>query len=243
MTPFRCGCAMRQYAVGIGLRLTTVQFRVSMLMIPCTVEVMPLPDRVFPRPREFWQLAMVWAPIAVLALLGLAAWVTNAFEGSELVGKNASAAQAFFILGAICFPLGAFMLARAEFNRASAAASRDWPTAQGKVTKSEMKSRLTGHGMTYTLDFACDYAVGGRGYRLRDVQFGTGRVGSRKLIDGFAEKYPVGSSVAVRYDPDDPQTAVLESADEMARNNRGLALSIFTAVAVGVLIVAFRNSL
>jgi hypothetical protein len=204
---------------------------------------MPLPNQAPFGPREFWQLAMLLGPIAVLVLLGLAAWVTNAFDGFQAVGKNASAAQAFFILGAICFPVGVFMLGRAEFNRASAAASRDWPTALGKVTKCEPTSRLTGHGMTYKLDFACDYAVDGRGYQLHDVQFGTGRVSARKLIDEFSKKYPAGSSVTVRYDPDDPQTAVLESADTMARDNRGLALSIFVAVAVGVLIVAIRNSL
>jgi hypothetical protein len=201
-----------------------------------------LPNRADFGPREFWQLAMLWAPVAVLVLLWLAMWVTGAFDGFQTVG-NVSTAQALFILGVICFPVGAFMLARAEFNRANAAASRDWPAAQGKVTKSELKSRLMGHGMSYTLDFSCDYAVGGRGYRLRDVQFGTGRVSSRKLIEGFAEKYPVGSSVEVRYDPDDPQIAVLESSDEMARNNRGLALSIFAAVATGVVIVAFKNAL
>jgi hypothetical protein len=97
--------------------------------------------------------------------------------------------------------------------------------------------------VTYALDFACDYAVGGRGYQLHNVQFGVGRVSSRKLIDELAKKYPAGSSVTVRYDPDDPQTAVLESADTMARDNRGLPLLIFTAVAVAVLIVAIRNSL
>jgi hypothetical protein len=204
---------------------------------------MPLLDQVLSRSREFWQAAMVLAPVAVLALLWLAAWVSNAFDDFELVGKNASAAQAFFILGAICFPFGTFMIARAQFNRASAAASRDWPTTQGKVTRSKTTSRLTGHGMTYKLDFACDYAVGGRGYRLSNVQFGTGRVNSRELIDGFARTYPVGSSVTVRYDPADPDIAVLESSDAMAQDNLGLALGPFIAVAVGVLIVAIRNSL
>jgi hypothetical protein len=200
-------------------------------------------DRALFRPREFWQAAMVLAPFAVLTVLGLAAWVTNAFDGFVAVGQNASAAQAFFILGAICFPFGTFMLARAQFNRANAAASRDWPSTQGMVTRSAMTSRFTGHGMTYALDFACDYMVGGRGYQLSGVQFGTGRVNSRELIEGFARTYPVGSSVTVRYDPADPHIAVLDSSDAMARDNLGLALGPFIAVAIGVLVVAIRNSL
>lgn len=185
---------------------------------------------------------MLLAPVATLLLMALLGWAIGAFVGKSFVGYNLNPGEAFVLLGAICFPLAAFAFARAEFNRAVAVESRNWPTAPGVVTRSEPTSRLTGHGMTYALDFECAYSVAGQNYTTNRVQFGTGRAGSRDLIDGFAQKYPVSSKVMVRYNPDDPSDAVLENSDAMARDNRSLVWILVIPPPLAALIVLFRSA-
>ena len=191
---------------------------------------------------RFWAAAMLVAPVTALLLMGVLAWAIGAFSGRNFVGDNLNPGEAFVFLGAICFPLAAFMFARAEFNRSRARASRSWPVAEGEVTKCEPTSRLTGHGMTYALDFACTYSVAGQSYTTEQVQFGTGRVGSRDLIDELARKYPVNSKVMVRYDPDDVSSAAIESSDEMASDNRSLFWMLVIPPPLAALIVLFRSA-
>jgi hypothetical protein len=193
------------------------------------------------RPTQFWGWAMVVAPVATLLVLGLFTWLTGGLNDLEWIGKNLTPFQALLLLGLMLFPISAFMFARAEFHRAQAIASRDWPTVQGTVTKSAMTRRWTGHGMTWALDFACDYEVDGLPYVLEHVQFGTGRTMSRDLIEGFADKYPAGANVAVRYNPAWPEIAALESSEEMARYSSGLAWYLFWPAPIAFLIVGLKN--
>ena len=188
-------------------------------------------------PTLFWEAAMLFAPVATLLVWGLFAWLTGGLNGFEIVGKNLTPFQGLLFLGLMLFPFSAFMFARAEFHRAQAIASRGWPTVQGTVGKSAMTRRWTGHGMTWALDFACNYEVDGRPYVLEHVQFGTGRTMSRDLIEGFADKYPVGANVAVRYNPASPEIAALESSEEMSRYSPGLALGILLPAPMAVLIL------
>jgi hypothetical protein len=193
------------------------------------------------RPTQFWGWAMPFAPVATLLVWGLVASLTDGLNGLEWVGKNLTAFQALLFLGLMLFPVSAFMFARAEFHRAQAIASRDWPTVQGTVTKSAMTRRLTAHGMTWALDFACNYEVDGRAYVMEHVQFGSGRTTSRDLIQGFADKYPAGANVAVRYNPAWPEIAALESSEAMARYSLIMAWGLFWAPPALALVVGLKN--
>jgi hypothetical protein len=51
------------------------------------------------------------------------------------------------------------------------------------------------------------------------VQIGPARVTAEELVERLADRYPVGAQVTVHYDPADPSDAVLETSDEMARQN------------------------
>lgn len=191
---------------------------------------------------RFWAAAILFGPVFTLVLIALFAWTIGAFAGKSFVGDNLNPGEAFVVLGAICLPLAAFVFARAEFNRALAVESAAWPTVPGLVTKSEPTSRLTGHGMTYAFDFECSYTVAGQNHRTDRVQFGTGRVGSRDLIDGFVQKYPVNSKVTVRYNPDNPSDAVLENSDEMARDNRSLGWILVIPPPLAALIILIKGA-
>ena len=193
------------------------------------------------RPTQFWASAMLVAPVATLLLWGLFAWLTGGLAGLELVGKNLTAFQALLLLGLMLFPVSAFMFARAEFHRAQAIASRDWPTVPGTVAKSDVTRRWTSHGVTWALDFACNYEVDGRPYVLDQVQFGAGRTMSRDLIRGFADKCPAGANVAVRYNPAWPEIAAIESSDEMSRYSLRLAWGLFWPAPIAFLFVALKN--
>ena len=192
-------------------------------------------------PTRFWEAAMLFGPVATLLVLGLLAWLTGGLDGLELVGKDVSPFQGFLILGLMLLPISAFMFARAEFQRAQAIASRGWPTVQGTVGMSAMTRRWTGHGMTWALDFACNYEVDGRPHVLKHVQFGTGVATSKDLIQGLADKYPVGANVAVRYNPASPEISTLESSEEMSRYSRGLAWYTFWPAPIAFLFLALRN--
>lgn len=198
-------------------------------------------DKTGYSPTLFWEVAKLFGPVATLVVLGLLTWLTGSLDGLPLVGQDVTPFQGFLILGLMLFPISAFLFARVEFHRAQAIASRDWPTAPGTVGKSAMTRRWTGHGMTWALDFACNYEVDGRPYVLEHVQFGTGRTMSEDLIEGFVDKYPVGANVAVRYNPASPEISTLESSEEMARYSRGLAWYVFWPAPIVFVFLALRN--
>jgi hypothetical protein len=89
-------------------------------------------NKIGTRPTQFWASAMLVAPVITLVLWGLLAGLTGGLNGLEFVGKDATPFQALLFLGFMLFPVSAFMFARAEFHRAQAIASRDWPTCRAR---------------------------------------------------------------------------------------------------------------
>jgi hypothetical protein len=55
------------------------------------------------------------------------------------------------------------------------------------------------------------YTVGGHEYRCSQVRLNVAKSGTKTWADRVTEKYPQGSSVSVRYDPDNPSNAVLKN--------------------------------
>jgi hypothetical protein len=91
-----------------------------------------------------------------------------------------------------------------------ARASASWPSVQGQVTSSEVE-RSTSEGDTSYLpqvDYA--YTVNDVSYRGDRITFGQNSYGSRRGAEEVVARYPVGQTVAVYYDPVEPDSAVLE---------------------------------
>ena len=83
------------------------------------------------------------------------------------------------------------------------------------------------------------YAVGGSSYEGSIIRFGDLSSGASKPAEDTVAKYPPGASVSVRYDPENPGRAVLETT--MPGNGQvitGIALIVvpLLIVAVGALI-------
>jgi hypothetical protein len=96
--------------------------------------------------------------------------------------------------------------------------SFSWPSVQGQITKSVSKYAPSqdGHSAgTYTVDFEYKYSVNGKDYTSHDASYSLfdafpGINRGQQEADQFVEDYPASTSVAVYYDPHNPQTAILK---------------------------------
>lgn len=96
-------------------------------------------------------------------------------------------------------------------NLRRAAASKDWPTAPGKVVVSELDRRRSDKGSsTYSATVVYDYKVDGTDYSANRVSFGSGSSSNPASARTVLNKYKVGTAVSVHYAPKDPALAVLE---------------------------------
>ena len=96
--------------------------------------------------------------------------------------------------------------------------------------------------MWWKLKLSYSYDVSGMWYQGDAVQFGPRQVSSKELIFAQAKKYPPGTAITVHYDPDDPATSVLETSDEIARQNSWQIWFCFLFPFVMSIVVAIRNS-
>ena len=89
-----------------------------------------------------------------------------------------------------------------------------WPSAQARITRSRLRIlRHRGDDGATTVDDTVDveyaYTVGGVDYRCSRIGIGEITPGSTE-IGAVLDRYSVGRSAPVFYNPDDPQEAVLE---------------------------------
>ena len=97
---------------------------------------------------------------------------------------------------------------------AKANASETWPTAMGKVVRSEVivEEDKDGEGTTwYNPVVAYSYNVAGETIECSRIRFANMRRGSRKKAEEILARYGAGDSVTVRYNPEKANEAVLES--------------------------------
>jgi uncharacterized protein DUF3592 len=84
--------------------------------------------------------------------------------------------------------------------------SRSWPTADGKIFYS---SARTG-GRNYRRQLWYEYNVRGTRYVAENYRVGGNRSPFKDTVKEAAERYPVGHTVKVYYNPSNPSEAVLE---------------------------------
>lgn len=120
-------------------------------------------------------------------------------------------------LVAIMSVIGGYLVYSGLKNRKLAKASELWPTAGGKVLATNITTRAyrdrKQHRTThfYTPHIHYTYSVAGADYEGEVIRFGDVEQGHVSLAEAITAKYPVGSVVAVRYDPNDPTRATLET--------------------------------
>ncbi len=122
-------------------------------------------------------------------------------------------------------------------------ASRRWPIAQGRITRSEVVSEMVRHeddrGRATTeerfraaIEFG--YSAAGRSYHSTHWNWGwTALHSDRSGAEAVIAKYPVNGEVTVYYDPAQPETAVLDPT-----NKSGVSAPLWAGIfliAVGAL--------
>ena len=114
-------------------------------------------------------------------------------------------------VGAIPLSVGLFCIASAVRGWRSGRHSLNWPTSVGVVRSSKLRAEDDGEGGTdYHADVNFEYEVGGLTLSSDQVTYSPVPVGKKSAL-ATLEKYPLGASVAVYYDPNDPSKSVLEA--------------------------------
>jgi hypothetical protein len=168
-----------------------------------------------------WRLARAVIPLAVLvATIGLGQML-HAWPGDWLATTSGPLTNVFtFGLGV--FPGAAFIILFSAFNWRRAVAAKSWPVTTGRVVASET-----------TLLYApapivrFRYTVDGEEYESDKIQFGRLSSWTEETARRVATRYPAGAHVRVHYDPDDPDTAVLELAHDAARRGVWMGAALF----------------
>lgn len=121
-------------------------------------------------------------------------------------------------LAAILFiSVGLFLLYHGCRAAYIGATSSYWPTVEGRVLSSKVKSEGGKNGGTvYSAEVNYSYAVNGVSFTSGRVRFGSINTGNRVFPAQLVEKYPAGSSVTVYYSASDPSMAVLEPGVQTA---------------------------
>lgn len=111
----------------------------------------------------------------------------------------------------------------------NARASAEWPTADGKVTKSEVSySTDADGGDSYSPEVTYTYTVNNTSYSNNTIKFGENAYSSRNKAEGIASSYPVGKNVTVYYDPEKPERSVLEP---------GVSAGSYIVIGIGVFFI------
>ena len=139
--------------------------------------------------------------------------------------------QSIFVL------LGIFFTAQGVLEWDRAARSASWPTVPGTVTRSEVTSHRSTHkgrtSTSYHAHIEFDYLVDGTSHHGSRRTYKV-MASSKSAANEAVAAYPVGRSVTVSYDPQDPERAVLEP---------GWDWSNAIPIAVGLFAIAFVSFL
>jgi hypothetical protein len=119
-----------------------------------------------------------------------------------------------------------------------AEASKSWPSTLGVVEVSDVDVSRDDDGTTYAADVVYVYRVGDHEYRGAEIQAGGSvRSSSRSSALKVVNRYPVGTDVAVYYDPADPTEAVLQPGESAGGSLAWWMGLVFLGVGLSIVIV------
>lgn len=122
------------------------------------------------------------------------------------------------VVGIIFIIIGVAILISGLLGYRKAKASANWPEVQGKIEASEVKLIPPNWWdqvkvSVYSPQITYSYVVNGIEYHSNQISIARLDTAIKDGAQKMVEKYPVGSSVAVRYDPQKPGFAFLESGE------------------------------
>ena len=156
----------------------------------------------------------------------------------------------FFFVVTLAVGTGLILLSRR--NKKKAEISQSWPTTGGKVVLSEIRESTStdDDGYTSTTFFPrveFSYTVAGQIYESKKLSFGGVMANSNPAkAQETIDKYPVGSSVTVYYNPEKPSEGVIERTagpSNLLMIIGGILLGISSIFACLLLVAVVRNFL
>ncbi len=161
-------------------------------------------------------------------------------------------------IGVALVGLGLILGVSAAVQHLRSSASRHWPTVEGIISVSEIKSyedswQYTDEGsgetkthtdVTYKPLVKYSYTVYGMQYENDRRSFFEGEISDLELSQAVTGKYPAGIEVLVHYNPDDFEDAVLEPGSDsvlVIPLVLGLLLCALGAAPLGMIFVEHRN--
>jgi hypothetical protein len=184
----------------------------------------------------------MWKGVAAIVLV-LSGIILGGIFGLKGLGRFMETAihnsgNAPFVTACIGFSL-LFALVVFGFQRAAARAET-WPTAPGRVEKSDVRSyesidhdAKTSRSQTmYRPDVVYSYAVAGVQYRGDKVSVSGMSTNMDAVARRVAARYPVGTKLQVHYNPDNPGESAIDP-------RLPLAFWLFYLVPVGVLAIGY----
>ncbi len=99
---------------------------------------------------------------------------------------------------------------------AEAEASQEWPYVIGEITYSGMNSHISDGKKMYSIAIRYSYVIDnktyeGAGVTVADNTGAVSSTSSKSRVQKTLKKYPKGKQVEVYYDPDFPESSVLET--------------------------------
>ncbi len=148
-------------------------------------------------------------------------------------------------LAALVFAgLGGFLVRKGLAYRGEAAAMSAWPAVEGEILDSSVRKRVdSGYDSAdiarYIPEVRYAYKIGGVAQEGTTIRVGLGDFGyvSEQQAREHVARYPAGARVAVRYDPENPKTAVLETG-QVGGGNKIFAGLIFLLLGLAAVVFA-----
>lgn len=109
----------------------------------------------------------------------------------------------------IFYAVGLGMLGYGLWSIKRSTEAGSWPTVPGRIVACSMKESSDSDGSTYQVQVEYAYKVAGVDYTNDRLAFGYSLSSGYEVHREILEKLQKAQTVEVRYDPGDPQTAVL----------------------------------
>lgn len=129
--------------------------------------------------------------------------------------KELSPRLAVVVLAVVFTLVGAAVTAWGVVDYRRAQASRNWPTANGRVQYATVETRSSRNdsgtsSTTFQARIIYGYEIGGQTLRSERVSFGEVSTSDPADAEEIVARYQPGTTVTVYYDPQNPELAVLE---------------------------------
>ena len=118
-----------------------------------------------------------------------------------------------------------------------------WPTAQGTIISSDFEVSTDDEGSTtYRTKLTYDYNANGRMVTGEKIAFGYSGSSSENFHRDIYSALPISSQVAVRYDPADPERAVLSFGTNQSIKFLMIFGAVWTMFTLGMISMFWLSS-